>query len=124
MSSQNAKLIGVAVMLATIYLIYVLIDVRAAKSFAYGNIVALFAALIIDWRLWQAKRCGRNEPEWILRQAKKTVFERYVWAAVMMGLGFKLMEITPIWLLVGFVVGQVVWLFASIWIRLRLQNDD
>jgi len=96
----------------------------AAKSFAYGSLVALIGGLLLVWRHWQVYRCSDDSAEHALRQAYKAAIERYVFAAVMLALGFKILELMPIWLLAGFVVGQTVWLFASVWMRLRTQNDD
>jgi hypothetical protein len=84
----------------------------------------LIGALYLAWRLKQGERQLDDSAEQVLRNAYKTAIERFVWAALMLALGFKFLELTPLWLLAGFVVGQVAWLFVPVWIRLRTQNDD
>ena len=103
---------------------YLLVGSPAAKSFIYGSLVAMIGAIILLWRQAQAERRAVNDAVWIVRHAYKAAIERYIWAAIMLALGFKLLELVPLWLMVGFIVGQVAWLFVSISNRLRTKNDD
>jgi hypothetical protein len=87
-------------------------------------LVALMGGLLLVWRHWQVNRCSDNSVEHALRQAYKTAIERFIFSAAMLALGFKFLELLPLWLMAGFVVGQTIWLFASVWMKLRTQNDD
>ena len=42
----------------------------------------------------------------------------------MLGVGFGLLKLAPLWLLAGFVVGQAAWLLLPIWMKLRTKNDN
>lgn len=42
----------------------------------------------------------------------------------MLGAGFGLLKLAPLWMLAGFVVGQSAWLLLPIWMKLRSQNDN
>ena len=117
------SLIGAALVLGAITT-YMVVGFPAAKSFAYGNLVAMIGALLLAWRHWQANRRSGDSAEVVLRQAYRTVIERFIWAAIMLALGFKILELMPLWLVAGFVMGQTVSVFASIWMRLRTKNDD
>lgn len=121
MRSDFARLIslkGAVIIIGTIT-IGLVVDYPAAKSFAYGNFVALIGSLLLTWRHWQVERRSDESAENLLRQAYKATIERYIWAAVMLAIGFKILELMPLWLVAGFVVGQAIWLFASIWMKLR-----
>jgi hypothetical protein len=84
------------------------------KSFVYGNTVAIVLAALLIFRNKQSLLV--TEAQSVLRLVYKTAIERFVWAIFLLGIGFKLLELSPLWLLVGFVAGQAVWLLASIWI--------
>lgn len=123
MRTEYARLIGLqaAIVITGAAVTYEVVDLPAAKSFVYGSMVAIIGALLIAWRYKQGLR--HSEANQILRHAYKTSIERFVWAIFLLALGFKLLGLAPMWLLAGFVVGQVAWLLAPIWMRLRTQND-
>lgn len=123
MRTEYARLIGLqsAIVIIGAAVTYKVVDLPAAKSFVYGSMVAIIGALLIAWRYKQGLR--HSEANQILRHAYKTSIERFVWAIFLLALGFKLLGLAPMWLLAGFVVGQVAWLLAPIWMRLRTQND-
>lgn len=102
---------------------YFVITPPAAKSFAYGGCVALAGTLFLAWRLRQGEKRQALGAEWCLRQAYRTAIERFVWMVFLLALGFKLLKLVPLWMLTGFVVGQLAWLVVPVWIRLRTQND-
>src|SRR5512139_1203677 len=123
MRTEYARLLGLqgVIVISGAALIYKVVSLPAAKSFVYGSIVAMIGALLIAWRYRQVLR--HSEADVVLRHAYKTAIERFVWAIFLLGLGFKLLGLAPLWLLAGFVVGQAAWLLAPIWMRLRTQND-
>lgn len=95
----------------------------AAKSLTYGGAVAVIGTLSLAWRYRKTVRNGSLDAEWIARQAYKASVERYVFAALMLAVGFKILKLAPVWLLMGFVMGQLAWLAAPVWMRLRAEND-
>lgn len=123
MRAEFARLIGLqSVIVATgAAVTYWFANLPAVKSFVYGSIVAIMGALFLAWRYRQGLK--HSEAEWVLRHAYKTAIERFIWAVFLLALGFELLGLAPLWLLAGFVVGQVAWLLASVWMGLRTQND-
>lgn len=105
-------------------LTYLVVTPPAAKSLVYGSCIALVSTLFLAWRFKQGEHRENLGAEWALRQAYRTAIERFVWAAVMLAVGFKLLNLAPIWMLAGFVVGQAAWLLLPIWMKLRTQNDN
>lgn len=123
MRAEYARLIGLqsAIVISGAAVVYKVVDLPAAKSFVYGSIVAMVGALFLAWRYKQGLR--HSDAGVVLRHAYRTAIERFIWAIFLLALGFKLLELAPLWLLAGFVVGQAAWLLAPIWMRLRTQND-
>lgn len=124
MRTEYAKLLGLqsAIVITGTAIAYLVVSPSAGKSFAYGSIIALTGALLLTWRLKQSETRPGVGAEWVLRHAYKVAIERFAWAIIMLAIGFKLLELAPLWLLAGFVVGQVAWLFVPVWIRLRTQK--
>lgn len=123
MRAEFARLIGLqsVIVVTGAAVTYWVANLPAVKSFVYGSIVAIIGALFLAWRYRQGLE--HSEAEWVLRHAYKTAIERFIWTIFLLALGFKLLGLTPVWLLAGFVVGQAAWLLAPIWMRLRTQND-
>ena len=96
----------------------------ASKSLVFGSLIALTSTLFLALRLKQGESKVNLGAEWALRHAYRTAIERYVWTAIMLGVGFGLLKLAPIWMLAGFVLGQLAWLFIPIWMKLRTQNDN
>jgi ATP synthase protein I len=124
MRTELAKLIWLqgAIVIIAATVAYQVADPSAVKSIVYGNLVALISSLLLAWRHKQGQKL--SEPGLVLRHAYKTAIERFVWTIFLFVIGFKLLELSPLWLLAGFVVGQVAWLLAPVWMRLRMQNDN
>lgn len=96
-------------------LAYLVVTHQAAGSVAYGGSVALANALWLSWRLGQAERQENTGAEKCLRHAYRTAIERFAGVLLLLALGFKLLQLAPLWLLAGFVAGQSAWLLAPIW---------
>lgn len=103
---------------------YLVVTPPAAKSLVYGNCIALVSTLFLAWRFRQGERRESLGAEWALRQAYRTSVERFVWVAIMLAVGFKILKLAPLWMLAGFVVGQAAWLMSPVWMKLRTQNDN
>lgn len=89
----------------------------AAKSLVYGSCVALVSTVFLAWRFRQGEQQEGLGAEKVLQQAYRTAIERFVWVMIMLGVGFKFLELVPLWMLAGFVVGQAAWLLLPIWMK-------
>jgi hypothetical protein len=96
---------------------YLVVTLPVAKSLVFGNCIALVSTLFLAWRFKQGEQRENLGAEWALRQAYRTAIERYVWTAVMLAVGFKLLKLAPLWMLAGFVAGQAAWLLIPIWMK-------
>lgn len=112
-----------AVVLTGAVIVYWQVSSLAAKSYAYGTVVVMVGATILALQ-HRRSESRIEEVESVLRHAYKTAIQRFVWAIFLLAVGFKFLGLAPLWLLVGFVAGQVTWMFVPIWMRLRTQNDN
>lgn len=119
MQFEYRRLIGLqgTITIISAAIAYLVVTPSAAKSVAFGSCLALISTLFLVWRHKQGERKPGSSAEWYLRQAYRTEVERFIWVAAMLAVGFKLLELAPLWMLAGFVVGQAAWLLIPIWTR-------
>lgn len=105
-----------AVILTGSLIAYWQVGPLAAKSYAYGTVVVMVGAAILAL---QHRRSESRlvEVESVLRHAYKTAMQRFVWATFLLAIGFKFLGLAPLWLLTGFVAGQVTWLIVPVWMK-------
>lgn len=96
-----------------------MVNPPTAKSFAFGSSVALASTMFLAWRLYQGERQQKSDAAWCLRQAYRTAIERFAGVIFLLAVGFKLLNLAPLWMLAGFVVGQSAWLLVPVWMKLR-----
>jgi dipeptide/tripeptide permease len=94
----------------------------AAVSIAFGGCVALTGTLFLAWRFATGGRQDRLDAGQVLRHAYRTARERFMLAVFLLAIGFGILKLAPIWLLAGFISGQLAWLAVPVWIRLKKQN--
>lgn len=102
---------------------YFVVTPLAAKSVAFGSCVALLSTFFLAWKFRQGEHREHLGAEWHLRQAYRTAIKRFIWVAAMLGVGFGFLKLAPLWVLVGFIGVQAVWLVIPAWMKLRTQND-
>ena len=96
---------------------YFTVSPLAAKSVVFGGCIVLVSVLFLAWRHWQGDRKKEAGAEWHVRHAYRTAIERFVWAVAMLVVGFKLLEFAPLWMLAGFLGGQIAWLVVPVWMK-------
>jgi hypothetical protein len=87
-------------------------DGWSAVSAAFGVGVSWFNSGLLRWRM-PARRVV-SDPGFHLRSVVRSVVERFAGVALLFWLGLAIIHFSPLWLLVGFVVGQMAWLVAGI----------
>lgn len=124
MCPEHARVIGLqgAIAIISAAIVYFAVSAPEAISVAYGCSVALTGTLFLAWRA-QGEKLRAASPEYQLRLAYRTAIERFMGVVLLLAVGFKLFKLVPLWLLAGFVMGQVAWLLIPIRIRLRTQDD-
>ena len=75
--------------------------------------------LFLAWRFAAGRRHGHLGAEGVLRHAYRTAMERFMLVVFLLAIGLGLLKLTPLWLLAGFVSGQLAWLVVPVWMRLK-----
>jgi hypothetical protein len=94
--------------------VYAMFDPWAAWSAVFGGCVAVIGTLWLAWRYVVGERRGYSGVA-LLRYGYRTALERFVLAAALLLAGFAGLRLAPAWVLAGFVVVQLVWLVAPVW---------
>jgi hypothetical protein len=125
MHSDQIRLTGLqaAITIIGTAVTYAAVTPLAAKSVAFGGCAVVGGTLFLAWRCMVVEREEHLGAEWILRRAYRTAVERFVLVAFLLAIGFKLLKLAPLWMLAGFITGQMAWLAAPVWMRLKKQND-
>ncbi len=129
MRSEYARLLGLqgAITIIGAIITYFAVTPQAAQSVAYGSSISLVGALFLTWRYRQGARHKSLDAEWQVRQAYRTAVERFVGMTLLLAIGFGLLRLAPLWMLAGFIAGQLAWLVIPVWIgldwtRLKTKN--
>lgn len=90
-----------------------------ALSVGYGGAVAVVSAVLLGWRLQQGVRRPHSDAARHLRSFYRSALERFFVVGILLAGGFALTDLAPLPLLTGFVLGQVVWMVATLALRER-----
>lgn len=102
---------------------YVIAAPLAAESVAFGGCVATIGTLFLAWRFVTGVSREHLGATWVLRHAYRTAIERFMLVASLLVIGFELLRLAPVWMLAGFICGQLAWLAVPVWMRLKSKND-
>lgn len=94
----------------------------AAKAVVFGGLIALVNALLLNWRMRWGERYLNADAGWHFRQAFRSLFERFVVAATLFAVGLKFLKLLPLAMFTGFVLGQLAWIAAPLWVKLKSKN--
>jgi ATP synthase protein I len=79
----------------------------------FGGIVALANTGLLVWR-WRRSRYDYHcDGERHLRQFHRSSLERFFVVVVLLALGWSGLQLQPLPMLLGFIVGQVVWIITA-----------
>jgi ATP synthase protein I len=101
---------------------FFVVNLLAAKAVAFGGLIALVNALLLNWRMRWGEQHIEADASWHFRQAFRSLIERLVVAATLFAVGLKLLKLVPLAMLTGFVLGQLAWIAAPIWVKLKSKN--
>lgn len=80
----------------------------------YGGSIAVANTLLQRWHLIGAATQAKSDASMNLRKAYRCVAERWVLTIVMFVVGFAVLKLTPLALMAGFIVIQIVLLFENL----------
>lgn len=88
--------------------------VAQATAFIYGGSIALTNVLLLWWRAWQAERRGPRAPDKELGTLIRSSVERNLTVIALLGVGLAVLKLSPIYLVAGFVWGQLSGIFLTL----------
>jgi len=101
---------------------FFVVNPLAAKAVAYGGLIAIANVLLLDWRMRWGERHLDKDAHWHFRQAFLSLLERMAVAVALFAAGIKLLQLAPPAMLTGFVLGQLAWIVAPLWVKLKSKN--
>ena len=119
MRSEQVRLAGLQGLITIIGVAITWVIAAPTVSFAYGGAVAAVATLFLAWRHAAGARREQLGAEEVLRHAYRTALERFMLVACSLAIGMGILKLAPAWVLAGFICGQLAWLAAPVWMRLK-----
>lgn len=79
----------------------------------WGSMVALVNIGLLVWRWRQGRYDYHCDGPRHLKQFHRSALERFFVVAMLLAIGMILLKLSPLPVLLGFIVGQVAWLIAA-----------
>lgn len=79
-----------------------------ATALFYGAVIAIFNTLLMKWHLHRAAYSARADAGKNLSKAYRCVTERWLVSIVLFAIGFAVLALSPLPLLIGFVLTQLM----------------
>lgn len=87
----------------------------------FGSFIAVANTLLIVWRMRRSRNKDRARGELgaqqYLKQFYRSWLERYLVVGALLAMGLGGLKLMPLGLLAGFILGQVIWIFAPLTIK-------
>lgn len=88
-----------------------------AQASAYGALVALISSGMLVGRWYIGLKDYHCNGERHLKSFHRSTLERFFVVGMLLAVGFGLLSLAPQAMLMGFIVGQLAWMFASVLVR-------
>jgi ATP synthase protein I len=119
MDTATYRVVGVQ---ATVVLLaaaasFFLMDPGVAIAVLYGGLVAIASMLMLAFRMREKDSDMHSDPHRHLRTFYRTALERFVFVGALLAAGIGLLELPPLPLVAGFVLGQLTLIVSQISVR-------
>jgi ATP synthase protein I len=104
------QLLLLAVTSALFFIIY---GVFQAVSAGCGGLIAMTSVLLLEWRRWRADSGRALSAGESIRLLYRTALERFVLIALLFALALGVLQLDPVALITGFIVGQMALVFTG-----------
>jgi len=125
---QGAEVIRAVIRLQLIVAIISIIAIKlnipvAFKSALYGSLVALLNSGFLYWRMQKASQITNQTAEASLKILYRSGIERFVLTGCLLAIGMiGALNLSPVIVLISFIIGQLVFLLGVIFIRTGKNN--
>ncbi|ARU32758.1 hypothetical protein CAP31_14445 [Sulfuriferula sp. AH1] len=120
---QDAEKIKAVIKLQLIVAIIAILAIKlniphAVKSTLYGSLVAISNSGFLYWRMRKASRKTNGSAQESLKAVYRSGIERFVLTACLLAIGMMgALKLSPIIVLMSFIIGQLMFLLGVIFIR-------
>jgi len=110
-----------ALLLIAVLGAYAVWGLGEARAVWFGSFIAVANTLLIVWRMRRSRNKDRARGELgaqqYLKQFYRSWLERYLVVGALLAMGLGGLKLMPLGLLAGFILGQVIWIFAPLTIK-------
>lgn len=85
----------------------------AAGAVLYGGVASLVNAALLGWRQRQGERQIHRDVSGLMRLFYRSSLERIIVVSICLGIGLGSMDLKPMPMLAGFVIGWFAWAIAA-----------
>jgi hypothetical protein len=114
-----ALLLQTLILIVVVAISWIWMGMIVGWGMGYGVLVALLnsAMLVVRWHVGLKDFHCNGERH--LKQFHRSILERFFVVSLLMAVGFGLLSLEPGATLIGFIVGQLTWVFANVISRQR-----
>lgn len=99
---------------ATSVIFFMIYGAFQAGSVCCGGLIAMANVLLLEWRRGRADRGRALSAGESLRLLYRTALERFVLVALLFAVALGVLQLAPVAVITGFIVGQLALLFTEI----------
>lgn len=116
MNDNGFRIMGIQIIVAIISATaaYFLDNPLAAKSVLWGSFASLANGLMLAWKIREKLDVTKRSPGEHLGAMYRSSLERYVVVILLLAVGLRLMGLAPLYVVAGFVAGQVALVVARL----------
>jgi ATP synthase protein I len=110
---RKLAMLQLLLIVATSVVFFMINGVFQAVSAGCGGLIAMTNVLLLEWRRRQADSGRALSAEESLRLLYRTALERFVLIALLFVLALGVLQLDPVALISGFIMGQVALVFTE-----------
>jgi hypothetical protein len=96
---------------------WVIFDAERIQAIAYGSLVALSNSALLIRRWYIGLYDYHCDPQRHMLSFYRSSIERFVVVGILLALGMVVLKLTPMVMILGFIVGQLTWVVSNILVR-------
>jgi ATP synthase protein I len=107
-------MLQLALIAATSVIFFMIYGAFQAGSVWFGGLIAMTSAQWLEWRRRRVDQGPALSAGESMRVLYRTALERFVWVLLLFALGLGVLQLDPVALITGFIVGQLALLLTGI----------
>jgi ATP synthase protein I len=111
---QKLAMLQLLLIAATSVIFFMIYGAFQAGSVWCGGLIAMANVLLLEWRRGRADRGRALSAGESLRLLYRTALERFVLVALLFAVALGVLQLAPVAVITGFIVGQLALLFTEI----------